>query len=224
MMRRIGWRGLVRTAAVLPLVFLVLHGRSWARDFEAEGDRYMAACRYRLAAEAYKIAIKNDPANKRLWEKHREALEKSKGIAYYTEEAKRLMKLGYMEDASIMLREAVKLNPRDESLWHMYETCLRSNPNFVVLQSERDAWKMFEKGKERFARGRYEAALRYFRKVAAFTKDKKLQFYASSYVVKTLRKLRDFYPNAVSETEAEINAHTGGSMPLGDGPVHDTLE
>ena len=191
-----------RTIVIFALCALLatsLHASS-ASKYEKRADGYMKEHRYRLAAATYKIALKHSPANKDLWEKHRQAIDAGKAIEEYVQRGKEMLTKGYIEDAGNLFREAVKLDPRNETLWRLYENTLVQNPHTVVIRSERDAWMAFKKGRTNFDAGHYEAARRIFKKVATSTTDEKLLYYARDYLNRTDEKLRDFYPNMEQRT------------------------
>ncbi len=168
---------------------------SSASDYERRGDNYVKEHRYRLAAATYKIALKYAPDSNDLWEKHRQAIEQGKAIEEYVARGKEMLAKGFIEDAGNLFKQAVKLNPRDETTWRLYENTLVQNPHTVVIRTERDAWLAFRKGRTNFDAGHYEAARRIFKMVAEKTSDQKLLYYARDYLNRTDEKLRDFYPN-----------------------------
>lgn len=166
-----------------------------AGDYIQEGDEYASQYRFGLASEAYKIAIKKDPANTVAWAKHREAMEKGKAVGDLIRRAQRHLKAGEFEDASRLLQQAVKLNPRDDSVWSLYESALRRNPNVVVILDEREAWEAFKKGKSFLDGGRLEEAKLYFSRVQQTTQDSSLAYYAEKYLAKTEGLLKRSFPN-----------------------------
>jgi len=171
-----------------------------AAEYERRADESMKEHRYRLAAATYKIALKYAPDSQELWEKHRQAIEAEKAVEEYVQRGKDMLSKGYVEDAGNLFREAVKLDPRNETLWRLYENTLVQNPHTVVIRSERDAWMAFKKGRTNFDAGHFEAARRIFQKVAESTSDQKLLYYARDYLNRTDEKLRDFYPNEEQRT------------------------
>lgn len=187
----------MRTVTLVLALMLLAPSLAPAGDneYERRGDEYMKEFRYNLASASYKIALKYAPEDKDLWEKHRQAFERGRAIEDYVTRAKEMQAKGFLEDAGNLYQEAVRLNPRDETLWRLYENCLVQNPNTVVIRSERDAWTAFKKGRTAFDAGQFEAARRIFLKVAEGTTDQKLLYYARDYLNRTEEKLRDFYPN-----------------------------
>ncbi|MBI3893339.1 MAG: tetratricopeptide repeat protein [Candidatus Wallbacteria bacterium] len=166
-----------------------------ANDYIQEGDDYAQQYRFGLSAEAYKIAIKKDPANPVAWAKHREAMEKGKAVGDLIRRAQRHLKAGEFEDASRLLQQAVKLNPRDDSVWSLYESALRRNPNVVVILDEREAWEAFKKGKAFLEGNRLEEAKLYFSRVNQTTQDSSLAYYAEKYLEKTEALMKRSFPN-----------------------------
>jgi tetratricopeptide (TPR) repeat protein len=180
------------------MLCLVLTGSlmaTQASDYEVRGDKYMEEHRYRVAAATYKIALKYAPSNNDLWEKHRVAIESGKSIEIFVNRGKELLKKGFIEDAGAMFQQAVKLDPRNETLWRLYENTLIESPHVAVIRSERDAWMVFKQGRGNFDKGHYQAARRMFAKVAETTTEEKLLYYARDYLKKTDERLRDFHIN-----------------------------
>lgn len=195
-------RNRTTTLALVALLALAMTGSVFAQSnaYEKRGDEYMKLSRYRLASECYKVALKYDPANEALWEKHRQSFERERAVEDYVNRAKEMLAKGFVEDAGNLLQEAVRLNPRDDVLWRMYEGTLVQNPNIAVIRTERDAWDAFKRGRDLFDSGHFEAARRIFGKVAEATRDQKLLYYARDYLHRTEGKLRDFYPTMETRT------------------------
>lgn len=166
-----------------------------ASEYIARGDNYMRSAHYRMAAEAYKLALKYDPTSEEAWEKHRQSFQMDRAIGGYVAKAEALLEKGLFEEASSFLRLAVKLSPRDPVLWRLYERALAENPNVVVVTTEREAWDAFRRGREVLDGGRYEDAIRYFEPVIGFTQDAKLKYYAETHLKRAQEKLRLDYPN-----------------------------
>lgn len=169
--------------------------RDKAEDFAKRGDFYVDQYRYRCAAQCYKTALRYDPDNRELWEKHRKAFNRFRVVEGYIEKAKSLAAKGYYEEACNVVRLALKTNPRDDILWRMYESFLASNPHVVSINSEREAWEIYETGKKAYEDKRFEAAKRYFDAVLDYSKDEKLRFYVKKFLEKTETRIKEFYPN-----------------------------
>jgi len=166
-----------------------------ASEYEVRGDKYMKEHRYRVAAATYKIALKYAPDSSELWEKHRQAIESGKSVEIYVNRGKKLLGKGFVEDAGKMFQQAVKLEPRNETLWKLYENTLIESPHIAVIANDRDAWMVFKQGRDNFDRGHFQAARRMFAKVAEHTTEEKLLYYARDYMKKTDERLRDFHIN-----------------------------
>lgn len=166
-----------------------------ARDFERRGDDYMKAYSYRCAAQCYKTALRYDPENRDLWEKHRRSSDRFRVVENHVQTARDLASKGYFEEATEYMRLALKVNPYDEVLWKMYEDLLAHNPHVAAITTEREAWDAYENGRKAFEDKRYGAARRYFGLVMDFTKDAKLRFQAKKYLEKTETRIQEDYPN-----------------------------
>lgn len=169
-------------------------GKGAAR-YERKGDVHMKAAHYGAAAEAYKIALKFDPTNDKLWKKHRQSFQMGRAIDGYVAKAEALLDKGLYEEAASFLKLAVKMSPRNQILWRLYERSLTENPHVVVVTTEQEAWDSYRRGREVLDGGRYAAAIRYFEPVIAFTTDERLKFYASRLLAKAEEKVRQDYPN-----------------------------
>lgn len=187
---------ILMTALLLALAAAPVHAsREKAEDFAKRGDFYLEQYRYRCAAQCFKTALRYDPDNKEIWEKHRQAFNRFRVVEGYVEKAKRLAAKGYFEEACNVIRLALKTNPRDDILWRMYEGFLAANPHVISINTEREAWEIYETGRKAFEDKRYEAAKRYFDSVLDFSKDEKLRFYVKKYLEKTETRIKEFYPN-----------------------------
>lgn len=164
-------------------------------DLEWRGDEYMRQSRFELAAEHYKIALKRDPGNQALWEKHRRAFNQGRAIQRLIDRARSLSARGEHEEATLALQQAILLSPRDQKLWRLYENSLRGNPNIAVILDDEQAWENFKKGKSQFKEGRLAEARYYFGRVGAATRDPALSYFARRYLERTNKKLSDRYPN-----------------------------
>lgn len=160
-----------------------------------KGDTYFRQYKFRLAAEAYKIALMHDPDNQEAWEKHRQAFDRVKAIDVYLERARRLHHEGRYEEAQVYLRQAVKLNPRSYDAWRHYERLLAENPEVVVIQSEKDAWDAYRQAKLHYDQGDLDAAGRYLEEIYRFTQDPTLRYYAKSYLQKVQLRMKEERPN-----------------------------
>jgi len=169
-------------------------GKGAAR-YEHRGDLHMKSAHYAAASEAYKVALKYDPENEKIWEKHRQAFQMVRAIDGYVAKAEALLAKGLHEEAASFLKLAVRLSPRNQTLWRLYERSLAENPHVVVVTTEQEAWDAYRRGREVLDGGRYGAATRYFEPVVAFTKDERLKFYAERMLAKAEEKLREEYPN-----------------------------
>jgi tetratricopeptide (TPR) repeat protein len=160
-----------------------------------KGDLHMKSAHYQAATEAYKIALEFDPTNEKIWKKHRQAFQMDRAIEGYIAKAEALLDKGLHEEAASFLKLAVRLSPRNQILWRLYERALSENPHVVVVTTEQEAWDSYRRGREVLDGGRYDAAIRYFEPVIAFTKDERLRFYASRLLSEAEEKVRENYPN-----------------------------
>lgn len=178
-----------------PRMSAIDHGKARADRYIKRGDQHFASAHYKLASEAYKIALQYDPVSEEAWEKHRKSFQMGRAIDGYVAKAEGLLEKGLNEEAASFLRLAVKLSPRDPVLWRLYERSLADNPHVVVITTEREAWDAFRRGREVLDGGRWEAAIRYFEEVLAFTKDDKLRYYSETHLKRAQERLRKEYPN-----------------------------
>jgi tetratricopeptide (TPR) repeat protein len=183
------------------LLCAALASAAWAESDPAvakyitKGDAYFKAYQFRLAAEAYKIALMHDPESQEAWEKHRQAFDRVKAIDLYLAKAQRLRREGRFEEAQDYLRQAVKMNPRSYQVWRQYERSLAENPEVVVIQSEKDAWDAYRQAKVRYEEGDLDAARRYLEEIYRFTQDPTLKYYAKSYLQKVQLKTKEARPS-----------------------------
>ena len=166
-----------------------------AQRYTDRGDKFMKSAHYGMAAESYKIAMKYSPQDDDLWDKHRQAFQMGRAVDGYVAKAEALLDKGLFEEAASFLKLAVRLNPRDPILWRLYERALGENPHVVVVTTEREAWDAFRRGREVLDGGKWDAAIRYFEPVIAFTKDSKLMFYAERHLARAQERQREEYPN-----------------------------
>jgi tetratricopeptide (TPR) repeat protein len=158
----------------------------------------MKSAHYAAAAESYKIALKYEPESEELWEKHRQAFQMGRAIDGYVAKAEALLDKGLHEEAASFLKLAVRLSPRNMTLWRLYERALAENPHVVVVTTEQEAWDAYRRGREVLDGGRPGAAIRYFEPVIAFTSDERLKFYAERLLAKAEETVRKDYPNLPS--------------------------
>lgn len=168
---------------------------SGSNRWESKGDLHMKSAHYRSAAEAYKLALKYAPDSEKIWEKHRQAFQMDRAIEGYVAKAEALLDDGLHEEAASFLKLAVRLDPRNQILWRLYERALAENPHVVVVTTEQEAWDAYRRGREVLDGGRYGAAIRYFEPVLAYTGDERLKFYAEQHLAKAEEMLRKDYPN-----------------------------
>ncbi len=171
------------------------HAARRTREYLDRGDKFFQSAHYKMASESYKIALQYDPVSEEAWEKHRKAFQMHRAIDGYVAKAEALLEKGLLEEAASFLRLAVRLSPRDPVLWRLYERSLAENPHVVVVTTEREAWDAFRRGREVLDGGRWEASIRYFEEVLAFTKDEKLKYYAETHLKRAQDKLKEEYPN-----------------------------
>lgn len=170
-------------------------GRGGTSKWERKGDKHLKSAHYKMAAESYKLALKHAPDDERLWDKHRQAFQMDRAIEGYVAKAEALLGKGLHEEAASFLKLAVRLDPRNQVLWRLYERALAENPHVVVVTTEQEAWDSYRRGREVLDGGRYLAAIRYFEPVLAFTKDERLRFYAKDLMAKAEDRVRREYPN-----------------------------